>query len=309
MVLLSGYIFFIHNQSEYVAGEYRYYTLYEEYQAKDKYADTITKTYNKDFYKLKFIKNSIIAESEVLDKYRKKLNTLNDSINFEYNTVPDFKRYVSNLKELKLQIDNQKGIILNFENQLAELYKYIYKIERNILSIKMYESDITNVYSVLKSIDSAAVKYNKSLSFIQSITELKGLLLEKKILEENEIERQNQIAKINNEIELENKNNNTYSDNKSNTYVTDYTNYEYPKSYDLRNIDYSINDYPSISNFSNSIYSTNTNPNVEQVKGHFKSNWTYVDQYERTVKNSTETDNFSFYGNLNPNTGKIGTKR
>lgn len=306
LILLVGYIVFIHKQSEFVAGEYRYYTLYEEYQAKEKYVDYSAKAYEKDIYNLKTIKNKLIRETEILDKFRIKLNSYNDSINLISNTVPDYNRYTSNLKELKLKIDNQKEIILNFENELNELDKYISKLERDILSIKMYKSDIANVNSVIKSIDSTANKYNSSLTSMQGISELKGLQLEKEILEEKEIERQNLLAKMEMERELENQQTETNTVYSSNNYVSDYSRYEYTKSYDLPTTYYST---PSVPNIPNSFYSTNTNPNVEQVSGYVKSNGTYVEPYIRTVKNSTETDNYSYYRNLNPNTGKIGTKR
>lgn len=41
------------------------------------------------------------------------------------------------------------------------------------------------------------------------------------------------------------------------------------------------------------------------VKGYYKSNGTYVQPHERTRPNSTITDNYSYPGNYNPNTGKI----
>jgi hypothetical protein len=307
LVLLVGYIIFIHKQSEYVAGEYRYYTLYEEYQAKEKYVDYSAKAYDTDTYDLKFLKTKLISEMEILDNYRQKLNLYNDSISLMNNTVPDYNRYVLNLKELKFKIDKQKKIIQNFENDLEELNKYINKLERDILSIKMYKSDIANVNSVLKSIDSTAKKYNLSLSLIQYAATLKGLKLEKEIQEEKEIERLSLIAKMEREIELENQQNAAYTENSSNNYVSDYSRYESPKSYDLPTTYYSTPSVQSISSYSNSFYSTNTNPNHVQVDGYYKSNGTYVEPYVRTAPNSTIGDNFSTSPNLNPYTGTIGT--
>lgn len=307
LILLVGYIVFIHKQSEFVAGEYRYYTLYEEYQAKEKYVDYLAKAYDTDIYNLKSLKNKLISETEILDKYREKLNSYNDSINLISNTVPDYNRYISNLKELKLKIDNQKEIILNFENELNELNKYICKLERDILSIKMYKSDIENVNSVLKSIDSTTKKYNLSLSFIQGIAELKGLKLEKEILEKKEIERQNLIARIEIERELENQQNETHTEYSSNNHVSDYSRNDYTKSYDLPITYYTTPSVPSISSYPSSFYSTNTNPSHVQVDGYYNSNGTYVEPYVRTAPNSTIRDNFSTSPNLNPYTGSIGT--
>jgi hypothetical protein len=44
------------------------------------------------------------------------------------------------------------------------------------------------------------------------------------------------------------------------------------------------------------------------VKGHMKKNGTYVAPHDRTAPNKTKTDNWSTKGNVNPETGKAGTK-
>lgn len=45
------------------------------------------------------------------------------------------------------------------------------------------------------------------------------------------------------------------------------------------------------------------------VSGYFRQDGTYVPGYYRSDPNNTVTDNYSFYGNLNPYTGAIGTNR
>ena len=45
------------------------------------------------------------------------------------------------------------------------------------------------------------------------------------------------------------------------------------------------------------------------VNGYFRSDGTYVPGYFRSSPNNTVTDNYSFYGNVNPSTGAIGTNR
>ena len=45
------------------------------------------------------------------------------------------------------------------------------------------------------------------------------------------------------------------------------------------------------------------------VSGYTKSNGTYVQPYYRSDRNSTVTDNYSYYGNTNPYTGKVGTNK
>lgn len=44
------------------------------------------------------------------------------------------------------------------------------------------------------------------------------------------------------------------------------------------------------------------------VKGYYRSNGTYVKSYQRTRPNNTVYDNYSTRGNINPYTGKMGTK-
>ena len=42
----------------------------------------------------------------------------------------------------------------------------------------------------------------------------------------------------------------------------------------------------------------------QYVNGYYKSNGTYVDSYMKSSPNSTKSDNFSTYGNVNPYTRK-----
>ncbi len=44
-----------------------------------------------------------------------------------------------------------------------------------------------------------------------------------------------------------------------------------------------------------------------RVSGYFRSNGTYVQPYYRSDSNSTVRDNYSYYGNVNPYTGNLGT--
>ena len=45
------------------------------------------------------------------------------------------------------------------------------------------------------------------------------------------------------------------------------------------------------------------------VKGHYRSNGTYVDPHYRTSPNNSTYDNWSSYGNTNPYTGQKGYNR
>ena len=46
----------------------------------------------------------------------------------------------------------------------------------------------------------------------------------------------------------------------------------------------------------------------QYVNGYYRSNGKYVQGYYRTIANNTVSDNYSTIGNVNPYTGKRGTK-
>lgn len=52
-----------------------------------------------------------------------------------------------------------------------------------------------------------------------------------------------------------------------------------------------------------------TNPNTEHVDTYQKKNGTVVQEHNRTTKNNTDMDNWSTKPNVNPETGKKGTKK
>jgi hypothetical protein len=51
-----------------------------------------------------------------------------------------------------------------------------------------------------------------------------------------------------------------------------------------------------------------TNPKIVHVHGYVKKDGTYVAPHDRTAPNNTRNDNWSTRGNVNPETGKAGTK-
>lgn len=54
-------------------------------------------------------------------------------------------------------------------------------------------------------------------------------------------------------------------------------------------------------------YGTGSNSSSSRTSGHFRSNGTYVESYQRTNPNSTRSDNYGARGNYNPYTGRTGT--
>lgn len=56
------------------------------------------------------------------------------------------------------------------------------------------------------------------------------------------------------------------------------------------------------------VFGVITTANAEYVSGYMKSNGTYVSGYNRSSANDTTSDNYSTKGNINPYTGKAGTK-
>jgi hypothetical protein len=51
-----------------------------------------------------------------------------------------------------------------------------------------------------------------------------------------------------------------------------------------------------------------TNPKIVHVHGYVKKDGTYVAPHDRTAPNNMRNDNWSTRGNVNPETGKAGTK-
>ncbi|MDR6536976.1 hypothetical protein [Variovorax soli] len=59
---------------------------------------------------------------------------------------------------------------------------------------------------------------------------------------------------------------------------------------------------------SGSSYGTGSSSSSHSVSGHVRSNGTYVAPSHATNPNGTKSDNYSTKGNINPYTGKEGTK-
>ena len=55
-------------------------------------------------------------------------------------------------------------------------------------------------------------------------------------------------------------------------------------------------------------YRSSSKGSTVSVRGYTKRNGTYVAPHKRTAPNSTKGDNWSTKGNVNPYTGKEGTK-
>jgi hypothetical protein len=53
---------------------------------------------------------------------------------------------------------------------------------------------------------------------------------------------------------------------------------------------------------------TGSNSSTHSVQGHTTSSGTYVQPHVATNPNSTQRDNFSATGNVNPYTGAVGTR-
>jgi len=300
---------FLYKQPEYVAGEYRYYTKYEKYKAKEKSIDFSSKAYNEDKYNLKRLKDITEKEIDKLDKYRTKLVSINYKIYNSNNTVSDYENYFKILEELVKEIKISQDYYNWQKNDLYDLSKFIRKIEKDLYSIKLYEADISHVSSVVNSMDSTASKYLNSTKLLKYASASKGLKLVKQIEKEKSRKRQVLIARIEQEKDLEKK-----IKEKSIDSYNSYSNYSSSDdTYNIRltssysKIHTPISPNYSNYNFSSKFYSTSTNPNHVKVDGYHKSDGTYVKPYIRTAPNNTIIDNFSTSPNLNPYTGKIGT--
>ena len=54
-------------------------------------------------------------------------------------------------------------------------------------------------------------------------------------------------------------------------------------------------------------FGNGSNPRSHGVQGHTSSSGTYVQPHQQTNPNSTQRDNYSATGNVNPYTGAFGT--
>jgi hypothetical protein len=79
-------------------------------------------------------------------------------------------------------------------------------------------------------------------------------------------------------------------------------------AYDLNSFNSGI-PFPSISPSCQArlLMATGYSPDT-LVQGYYRKNGNYVNSYHRTLPNSSKTDNYSYRGNINPYTGKVGTK-
>ena len=48
---------------------------------------------------------------------------------------------------------------------------------------------------------------------------------------------------------------------------------------------------------------------AERVRGHQKKDGTWVESYNRSRRDGVKLNNYSSYGNINPHTGKKGSKK
>lgn len=86
--------------------------------------------------------------------------------------------------------------------------------------------------------------------------------------------------------------------------INEYSPLPYYETTSLENVRYQVqSEYETKAK--NTVYQ---NSNDVKVNGYFKSDGTYVESYIRTEPNETIEDNYSTSPNINPYTGKVGTK-
>lgn len=301
---MIAYIISGQNQSQYVAGEYRYYTIYQKYKSKEKELNYSAESYENDNYKLEKLKNKIINSIDAIEDYRKRIILFRDSINSRTNNLSDYERYIKNLEVLKLDIENERKNLENHKYDLIELNNFIAEIERSVLSIKLYNSDISYIYSVIHSTDSTSNVFIHSVDIIKLLATSKSLDLANEILrkkkEEQERKRQEYLAQlqIEREIELQKQNYFNYSSQKASSKYNNYDNIwnNYTRTHFYQSLS-NPTTYSAPSSYPTT-YNPPTNPNAAsptvEVKGYYKSNGTYVAPHVRTAPNSTRADNLRY---------------
>jgi hypothetical protein len=71
---------------------------------------------------------------------------------------------------------------------------------------------------------------------------------------------------------------------------------------------YPRTEYRSVNPYPSSVYIPPRSSDVS-VSGYLRKDGTYVPPHHRSAADSTRTNNFSYYGNVNPYTGKRGSRR
>lgn len=304
------YSIFLKEESEYIAGETRYYTVYEKYKGKNKKVAS-TRAYDNDNYNLEGLKDKTQKEIDRLEEFRNELKTVHNSLFNSNNDISDFENYISKLENLRKIIEDNKELYNRQKNDLSELKEFIWKMEPSLKSIELYQIDIDYVSTIIQSIDSTSSKYINSANLMIYASASNELKLIKEIEAENEREHQEmlnqkrieeELVSLDHKREMDLYNNLTSfpSNNIDMTIWNDFTNSSMPTANYTQS---EIFEYPT------SRYATDANPNHVQVDGHFRANGTYVESYMRTEGDDIFTNNFSESPNLNPYTGKIGTRK
>jgi len=290
--LLIIYSIFINDKMEYVAGEYRYYVPYERIFENEKdYSSTVA--YDKDKYKLDNIRDKAIEYFDELEKIRVKINSLRQSIYSNLNEISDYEKYAQSLNELYEEIESENRKIDRQKNYLADLQDYIRKYENQIISVKLYNQDISNINNNFLSVDTITSNYKDFINQSILIASAKGIKQIEDYKKQKEKEHQESLAQIEFEKQMKeaegliNENSYKYYNTDALTNYSSYPEYNLPPSY-------------------NTFINSSVNPNEIKVDAYYRNDGTYVPSHYRTVKNYTEIDNYTSKPNYNPHTGKKG---
>ncbi|MBW7867011.1 MAG: hypothetical protein H3C31_01665 [Brumimicrobium sp.] len=299
-IIIVLYSVFIYKHSDFIAGENRYYTLYENYQSKNKIIDLETDSYNNDIYHLKVIQTEIDNRIKTIAGYKQKFIKKVDDIKNNRNFIENYLKYIDELTELENNITIEKKHLESKYLDLIELNNFIIDHERNIFSIDKYIQDIDFTCLMLDLTGNQTNDYLNTIRDVRLKVDSIGTQVKYKIEAEKErlalLERERESlallkAKEKKEINkrelLEPKE--VYSFSNSYPFIE-------PDLFYLPKIE-SLNEYPT--NINNSWNQTkyinpNAAPATVKVKGYYRSDGTYVPPHVRTAPNSTKKDNLRY---------------
>jgi hypothetical protein len=346
LILYLVYMLFFYKKSIIIAGQCYYYTEFENIKSSDKLNVFFPISFVNDKYKLQSINEKIKTHFESTNQTQKKILSLYDDVLDTTNSVKDYNNYYDDIKSFKSNIESLKFDNENWKTGLSELLHYISKMERESQSIKLYHHNIISIDSLLLENGSIISLLNSNIvdleTFVVSqmntqmhnengiISETKSeqiSLNEKKLQDEHETEFISKhpivissienMQVINESSKFKNYktvsfNENIIFQNKSISRELSETSFSTSNTYNYIGSTKTMNFLESVVpieiGFTSQMSFFHTNPNIVKVSGYIKSNGTVVEEHFRTAPNSTIKDNYSTSPNINPFTGKIGTK-
>ncbi|MBZ9728331.1 DUF3761 domain-containing protein [Salegentibacter sp. JZCK2] len=186
---VSIYEFFISKKSEFVAGENRYYTLYERYFDDDVVLNT-TEAYDNDKYHIEKKFQEIQSLFKEAKEIRENLILYRDEIRAT-NNIQDLEELRSDLNTKQKHLERIKDNLSFQKNSLNELEEYIVKFENEVESMYLYKVEIQTQKQNLEDLNSNLQNFDSVSNYLHVVAEYREI----------QIDRANELRRLNEEKE------------------------------------------------------------------------------------------------------------